>query len=454
MRAKLFDAANMVLGSIISGTPEALFSGVSTDSRTLDKGELFIALRGDNFDGHDYILQAVQRGAAAAIVEKPDYAKDIPCILVENTMNALWTLAAGYRRQFSLKVAGITGSAGKTTVKEMVASILSDAGCTLKTNKNFNNLIGVPMRLFDLSDKYEYAVIEMGTNSPGEIERLAHIALPDVSVITGIAPAHLMGLHSMEGIIREKQSIFEHTTKTAVYDPNGEYTSRLSIPAGLDRVTFSITGNADVKLINVASHDLYGSVFKADFGGKEYKIRVNLPGMHNIGNALAASATAFALGIEPEAIAKGIDKTVFPGMRSEIVVSDGLTIIDDSYNANPGSMKAALELLNSAPHSVKIAVIGDMLELGEDSAYWHGRLGTWIAGIKPDRLIVTGKMADTVKEAAYNAGLEIMRITVAPDIEDIKKALSSINSKDTIVLVKASRSLKLDRVVEFLKEAA
>jgi UDP-N-acetylmuramoyl-tripeptide--D-alanyl-D-alanine ligase len=294
----------------------------------------------------------------------------------------------------------------------------------------------------------------MGTNAPGEIARLARMAMPDVSVITDIIPAHLKGLGSMEGIINEKQTIFEHTSGTAVYDPNGVYTKNVVVPKTLEKVTFSLKEPADVLLSEVHGKDLTGTVFTVILRNRKMKIKVGLPGMHNVQNALAACACALALEIEPELIKEGIEKAVFPGMRSEIVVSEGLTILDDSYNANPGSMKAALDVLSGAPHSVKIAVLGDMLELGEDAQFWHRELGKWAAASNINHLIITGEMASTVKEEAYNAGLDIRQITVAADIEGIKDALSMRTLKDAIILVKASRSLKLDRIVAYLKEAA
>ncbi|HEY9161733.1 MAG TPA: UDP-N-acetylmuramoyl-tripeptide--D-alanyl-D-alanine ligase [Desulfomonilia bacterium] len=454
MRGRLIDAASITGGTLLEGNPETPFAGISTDSRLVTKGELFIALKGDNFNGHDFVRQAFERGAAAAVVELTPDAKGLNIIQVEDTLAALGALAAYNRRLYDAKITGITGSAGKTTVKEMIASILALAGNVLKTQKNYNNLIGVPMRLLDLRDEHDFAVIEMGTNSPGEIRRLAGMTMPDVSVLTGIVPAHLKGLGSMEGIISEKQSIFEYTTGTAVYDPNGEYTKNVVVPESLRKITFSLKYPADVFPCEVHRQDLTGTIFTAALRDVKIKIKTSLPGMHNVQNALAACACALAFDIEPGMIQEGIEKAVFPGMRSEIVVSDGLTIIDDSYNANPGSMKAALDILSTASHSVKIAVLGDMLELGEDALFWHKELGRWAASSNISQLIITGEMALTVKEAAYNAGLDIRRITIAENVEDIKNTLARRSLKDAIILVKASRSLKLDRVVAYLKEAA
>jgi UDP-N-acetylmuramoyl-tripeptide--D-alanyl-D-alanine ligase len=239
VRGRLIDAASITGGTLLDGNPETPFAGITTDSRLVTKGELFIALRGDNFDGHDYVEQAFERGAAAAVIELRPYTKGLNLIQVEDTLAALGALAAYNRRSCNAKFVGITGSAGKTTAKEMIASILTLKGNVLKTQKNYNNLIGVPMRLFDLKDEHDFAVIEMGTNSPGEIRRLASMTMPDVSVLTGIVPAHLKGLGSMEGIISEKQSIFDYTSGTAVYDPNSEYTKNVIIPESLDKVTFS-----------------------------------------------------------------------------------------------------------------------------------------------------------------------------------------------------------------------
>ena len=454
MRGRIQDILEITAAKLISGNPETMFSGVSTDSRLLTRGELFVALTGVNFDGHAFINEAVDRGAAGILAMQAVESAAVPVIQVADTLVALGEIAGGYRRRFSTRVIGITGSTGKTTVKEMVAAIMSLAGATLKTQKNYNNLIGVPMRLLDLKPEHAYAVIEMGTNSPGEIARLTAMAAPEVSVLTNITPSHLNGLGTIGGVIAEKQSIFSGTTRAAVFNPRAPYMDAVQIPARLKHITFCLESPADVYPVEIRSSGLEGTEIVMGLQGRQQRVHIALPGMHNVLNALAAAATGLAMDIDPDTIAAGIEAATFPGMRSEIIVSEELTIIDDSYNANPASMKAALDMLAAAPHVKKIAVLGDMLELGQESPRFHAQLGAWVAQTRIDHLVVTGAFAQVVAEAAIAAGMDGRSITIAPTLEDIQTALEKRLKNETIVLVKASRGLKLDRVVGYLKAVA
>lgn len=454
MRGRIQDILEITTARLISGSPETMFSGVSTDSRLLTRGELFVALTGVNFDGHAFITEAIDRGAAGILAMQPVESAAVPVIQVADTLVALGEIAGGYRRHFSTRVIGITGSTGKTTVKEMVSAIMSLAGPTLKTQKNFNNLIGVPMRLLDLKPEHAYAVIEMGTNFPGEIARLTAMANPEVSVLTNITPSHLNGLGTIEGVIAEKQSIFSGTSRAAVYNPRSPYMDAVKIPERLANVTFCLESPADVYPVEIRSSGLGGTDIVLGLQGRQQRIHIALPGMHNVLNALAAAATGLAMDIDPDTIAAGIEAATFPGMRSEIIVSEELTIIDDSYNANPASMKAALDMLAAAPHAHKIAVLGDMLELGQESERFHTQLGAWVAQTRIDHLVVTGAFAPVVTGAAIAAGMDSRCITIAPVLEDIQAALDQRLKSETIVLVKASRGIKLDRVVGYLKAVA
>jgi UDP-N-acetylmuramoyl-tripeptide--D-alanyl-D-alanine ligase len=454
MRGHIQDVLDITGGALITGNPEAMFSGVSTDSRLLTRGELFVALTGGNFDGHAFIQEAVDRGAAGALVMQPIESTALPVVRVPDTLTALGQLAGSYRRRFDARVIGITGSTGKTTVKEMVAAIMSLAGPTLKTQKNFNNLIGVPMRLFDLKPEHAFAVIEMGTNSPGEIARLTTMARPEVSVLTNITPSHLNGLGSIAGVIAEKASIFAGTTRAAVINPRSPYMDKVHVPGQLSCVTFCLESPADVYPVEIRSSGLEGTDIIMGLAGTQRRVHIALPGMHNVLNALAAAASGVALGIAPDTIAAGIENATFPGMRSEIIVSEKLTIIDDSYNANPASMRAALDMLAAAPHTHKVAVLGDMLELGQESEQFHAQLGTWVAQLHLDHLVITGAFAAVVADAAVAAGMDKGALSIATELEDIQAALDKRLVSETIVLVKASRGLKLDRVVGYLKAVA
>lgn len=443
-------------GYILAGDVDTAFTGVSTDTRNLAEGQLFVALRGDKFNGHAFVAEAFEKGASGAVVmEDVGKAKGV-IISVEDTLQALGDIAHGVRNRHDAAIVGVTGSTGKTTVKELCASILSLQGPCLKTEKNYNNLVGVPLALLAMRPEHEFAVIEMGTNRFGEIDRLSSITRPAVSIITNITPVHLMGLRSISGIIREKQAIFKNTARygTAVYNPDLEHMDRIQIPPHLNVITFSHVSQADVSLKEVKARTLAGSDITVDLAGKEVETHVPLPGMHNVINALGACACAVALNIDPEIIAEGIRRSTFPGMRSEIVVSDHLTIINDSYNANPASMKAAIAMLVESPHSLKVAVLGDMLELGNDADYWHKELGRWVAQAGIDLLVCMGEMARLVCDAASEAGMDARKVIRVESLSDILYHLQDVFDKDAVVLVKASRALRLDQVVNQLKAVA
>ena len=443
-------------GYIITGDPETNFPGVSTDSRSIREGELFIALRGEHFDGHSFIPEVLARGAAGIVVMEDTPRQPTVIISVEDTLQALGDIALGVRNRFDTAIVGVTGSTGKTTVKEFCASILSLQGNCLKTEKNYNNLIGVPLSLLKLGPQYEFAVIEMGTNRFGEIDRLSFITRPQVSIITNINPVHLNGLRSISGIIKEKQAIFKNTAKCGIVAINRslEHMDQIEIPRHLHVITYSHKDRSDITLIHIEHQGLDGSDIEIDLAGRLIRTHVPLPGMHNVINALGAAACAVGLNIDPEIIAEGVRIAKFPGMRSEIIVSDHMTIINDCYNANPASMKAALSMLTSSPHSIKVAVLGDMLELGKDARFWHEELGRWIAQSNIDRLIVIGEMARTVCDQAVSQGMDSSSIHPVENMDDIMALLSDLFDKDAMVLVKASRALKLDQVVTQLKAVA
>ena len=327
-------------GRLIGGDPAAQVFSITTDSRTLSPGELFVALKGEHFDGHAFLEVAAASGAGAALVSEAPAISGLPLIVVNDTLKALGDIAAHIRDTLNPTVVGITGSTGKTTVKELCASILQLGGKCLKTAKNFNNLVGLPLNLLRLEPDHRFCVLEMGSSCPGEIRRLSHIARPEASVITNINPAHLNGLGSIEGIIREKQDIFCHTSRVAVINPSLEHMRQLTIPAGLDVVTFSAEAPADVCLAEIHAQGLNGTELSLDIAGQVIRTRLRLPGRHNVLNALAAAALAHALGLDHQSIAAGLRQAKGPHMRSEIIVLDHLTLINDSYNARPASNSA------------------------------------------------------------------------------------------------------------------
>jgi len=456
MRYQAYQIASATGGYLISGDPQTWISGISTDTRTISKGDLFIALMGDNFNGHAFLEKAFAKGACGAVVMDEDVRFPGMILFVDDTLAALGDIAAWIRTRYSPSIVGVTGSTGKTTVKEMCASILSLQGPCLKTRNNFNNLIGVPLSLLELEGKHEYAVIEMGTNRFGEIDRLSSITRPTVSVLTNINPVHLNGLRNISGIIKEKQSIFKNTlpSGTAVFNPDQQYMDQVCIPEHLSRKTYSMEEKADITLKEITREALDGSDIIIDLADTSVPVHVPLPGRHNISNALAAAACAYALDIDPDKIARGISDAHFPGMRSEIIALQSISIINDCYNANPASMKAALEMLISSPNEYRVAVLGDMLELGTYGEYWHKELGKWVAQSGIDRLIVVGEMAGVIAEAAIQAGMNSASVHVARSMEEIFLNLKDLPDKDAMVLVKASRGLHLDHVVNHLKAVA
>ncbi|HOS26800.1 MAG TPA: UDP-N-acetylmuramoyl-tripeptide--D-alanyl-D-alanine ligase [Deltaproteobacteria bacterium] len=456
MKLDAFTAADCTGGTIVSGSPNTLFTGVSTDSRTVGEGDLFVALAGERFDGHAFVSEAFSKGAAGAMVMRDDIRGGGTVISVDDTLAALGDLAGHVRSRYRPVVVGITGSAGKTTTKELCASILSLEGPCLKTEKNYNNLIGVPLSVLSLTDEHKFAVIEMGTNRFGEIGRLASIVRPRVAILTNINPVHLSGLRNISGVVREKQAIFSNTVTNgiAVIDPFQDHMNEVVIPGHLTRITYSCTGKADVTLKKVLVQDLAGTDILMDVSGAEIRTRVPLPGMHNVSNALAAAACALGLNSGPDVIARGIMDARFPGMRSEVVIAGPLCIINDSYNANPASMKAALEMLVSSPRPYRVAVLGDMLELGGESAHWHEELGKWTARARIDRLIATGEMSRVISDAALRHGMNPASVHIARNLEEIIMCLMDVADRDAAVLVKASRALHLDEVVDHLKAVA
>ncbi|HNY65804.1 MAG TPA: UDP-N-acetylmuramoyl-tripeptide--D-alanyl-D-alanine ligase [Deltaproteobacteria bacterium] len=456
MKLKAWEIAECTGGSVVSGSADTVFSGVSTDSRTVGKGDLFVALGGEHFDGHVFVAEAIAKGAAGAVIMKEGLRGKGTIISVEDTLAALGDIGGYVRNQYNPVVVGITGSTGKTTVKELCASILAQDGPCLKTQKNYNNLIGVPLCLLELTEEHRYAVIEMGTNRFGEIDRLSSIVRPKVSILSNINPVHLSGLRSISGIIKEKQAIFRNTVSDgiAVINPHLENMDRVEIPRSLKIITYSSSEGADVTLKEVLHQGLDGTEVLMDLGGEPLHTHVPLPGMHNVCNAMAAAACAMGLGIGLDKISKGIQEAKFPGMRSEIIVSDHISIINDSYNANPASMKAALQMLVSSPHSYRVAVLGDMLELGTEAEHWHTQLGQWVAQAGIDRLVVTGEMSKIISEGAVGQGMNPSAVHIAEGLPQIIENLSDVLDKDAIVLVKASRALHLDEVVTHLKAVA
>lgn len=442
-------------------------SGVVVDLRLVDKDYLFIATLGERVDGHDYIDTAFSKGAMAVVCEKAPISPKGPYILVNNSLTALKNIASYYRLQLGIKVVGITGSVGKTSTKEFISSVLSVRYNVLKTEGNYNNEIGLPLTIFKIRDEHQIAVLEMGISNFGEMHRLSEIAKPDICVITNIGQCHLENLGSRQGILEAKTEIFDFMSENGRVCLNGDddMLSTVGEIKGLKPVRFGInpdnTFNSsvisnDVYATEVVTHGLFGSNCNIHVGGTIIPADIPLPGGHMVLNALAATSVGTLLGLNTEEIAAGI-KSVQPlGGRSNILRQERYTIIDDCYNANPVSMKAAIDLLNMAD-TRKVAILGDMFELGETEKALHKEVGTYAALSKIDVLICVGRLSSHM----YDGALEILQkdqnkppkhceLFYYETRDELIDTLFGLISDDDTILIKASHGMGFENIVKAL----
>lgn len=422
--------------------PDAMFTGVSTDTRTLEAGQLFVALSGPNFDGHAFIEQARSRHAAGALVERT-VPTELPCVTVEDTRLGLGAMAGYWRDRFDCPIVAVTGSNGKTTVKEMIGSILGERGPVLVSSGNLNNDIGLPLVLCRLQREHTCAVVEMGMNHPGEIDYLTRIARPYVAVITNAAPAHLEGLGSVEAIALAKAEIFNglDPNGTAVINADDAYASLWRHSGrNFKRVSFGIDHAADITAEEIISGADSSTMNLCTPAGTR-SITLPLCGAHNIMNALAAAAAALAAGADLEQVKSGLESvTPVAGRLETHAGAGGATVIDDSYNANPASMVAAIQVL-AAASGEKILVLGDMKELGDAARMLHARVGEQALAAGVDRLLAVGPMSRAATEA-FGAGAEHF-----DDKASLTRALLPSVDAGATVLVKGSRGMRMEDVV-------
>jgi UDP-N-acetylmuramoyl-tripeptide--D-alanyl-D-alanine ligase len=413
------------------------FEGITSDSRQVRPGMLFAALSGQTFDGHNYIQQATERGAVAVLVCRK-VATDLPTLLVPDVLPALGILARHWREQCTARVVGITGSNGKTTVKEMVASVLRQIGSVLATQGNFNNELGLPLTLFNLSKSNDYAVLELGASNPGDIAYLADIAQPDVGVITNIGPAHLQGFITMEGVAAAKGELYASLPADGVAIINSAE-PWVDLWQGINTAgtAYYFNGNGDnhIQARNVAGE----VVINTPVG--EFPLRLPLPGAHNLTNAMAATTVCLALDVSLTDIKAGLEAVEpVPGRLSLVSSSAGWTVIDDTYNANPASLYAALQVLASQSGEPWL-VIGDMKELGADSRKMHAELGDAARSLGVKRLFALGEASTATVNAFGNMAAHFS------SREGLIKALRSQLKPGVACLVKGSRSMGMEHVV-------
>ena len=430
-------------------------TGYSIDSRTLKAGDLFFAIVGPRVDGHDFARQAAEKGAAAVVVAKggPGRYPEAPAVLrVDDTTKALQDLGAHVRRRGALKVVGITGSAGKTTAKEMTGAVLDRRYRTHRSEGNLNNAWGLPLTLLRMQDETEAAVLEMGMSYKGEIARLVEIADPDVGVILNVLPVHLEHFQSIAGIAAAKGEIFRGLRKgaTAVYNADDARVARLGKAFKGAALSYGITARkAEVKADDIVSLGLKGSRFTLRYGDKRAPVRLAIPGRHHVYNALAAAATGFACGLDASDIAAGLGQMRPAAMRGVLHRrQDGVEILDDSYNSNPAAMERAIELLaETEPRGRRILAAGDMLELGPASARAHTRIGSLAARAGIDLLVAVGPLS---KRMATAAGKTRTQVRHCDSSEEAATYLASEIRPGDLVLVKGSRGIRMERVVRAL----
>ncbi len=440
-------AAESMRGTLVG--EDRTFDGVSTDTRTLKGGELFIALDGPNYRGRDFVPQARTRGAAAAVVDRRT-DDDLAQITVPDTRAALGELGAAWRGAQSAVVVGITGSNGKTTLKEMAAACLAEAGPTLATQGNFNNDIGMPLMLTRIEPAHRYAVLEMGANHAGEIAYLTSLAKPDVVAITNAAAAHLEGFGTIENVAKAKGEILCGVARpgVAVLNADDEYFDYWkSLVGDIEVVSFGLEAGADVTAGDIVA-DAAGSVFELRLGDARADIRLSLPGRHNVRNACAAAAIAAALGVAPEQIQTALEKVQpVAGRLQPLAGRNGCNLFDDSYNANPRSVVAAAEFL-VALGGESWVVLGDMGELGEQSERAHRDIGRTLQRIGVNRLFAIGALAHKAADA-FGSNAAWFEST-----ESLIDALASSLRAGVNVLVKGSRFMRMERVVRALRADA
>lgn len=442
----------------ISGCPEGTVSGVSTDSRTAAPGQLFIPLKGERFNGHDYLDTVIAKGVTVVLVEKNRLAATtvgpgVTVIAVADTLRALGDLAAAYRQRFSLPVVAITGSNGKTTTKEMLAEILATGGSGLKTSGNLNNLVGLPQMILQLGKEHGWAVFELGMSEFGEIDRLAEISAPQVGVITNVFPAHLASMGDMAGVARAKGELFLRLKagNTAIFNADDQLVSAAVVPEGVIRRGFGLHG-AEVTALNIVQHGTEGQSFTLKIGDDSAEVLLRAFGLHSIYNALAAAAAADALGLSLESVIAGLAAFTPYDKRFKLDDLGAIVLIDDSYNANPASVGAALLTLRELKGVHRgIAVLGDMLELGAESEAAHRDVGH-LAATCVDCLYLYGSMGAIVATAAIDAGLPQEDVYVAVSYEEIQQHIVKDHLDGDYIMVKGSRGMRMDRVSAALRE--
>lgn len=442
-----------VNGQLLCGEEESVIRSVTTDSRQAGEQMLFVPIIGERFDGHDFIDNVWGQGTAAVLTQKDIILPSEGAVIrVEDTFEALADLARAYKKQYPVPTVAVTGSVGKTTTKDMLASVLGKKYRTLKTQGNFNNEIGVPLTIFQLEKEHQSAVIEMGMSGFGEIRKLASIAQPDVAVITNIGMSHIEKLGSQQGIFEAKMEVAEQFGPHNVLIVNGDdpFLSTIKGKGEYQVIYYGIHNpENDVVAKDIVSGGLQGIRFTACVDGNEYPVAVQVAGEHNVYNALSAICVGRQFNIPMEDILQGIAGFELTAMRMAVEEKNGITIINDCYNASPDSVRAALSVLADAPGQRKVAILGDILEMGGFAKKAHQELGKSVAEKKIDVLITAGENAFYLAKAAEEAGVTVYAFeTTEQACSYVKKYVKAGDA----VLVKASRGMRFETIYETVSE--
>ena len=446
----LSQIAQLAGGSISSGDQTVVVNKVSTDSRTLKSSELFVALRGENFDGHNFVESAAQIGAAGAIVESTwngEIPKNFALIRAKDTLQAYQDLAANYRKSLTLKVVAITGSNGKTSTKDFTAAVLAHRFRVTKTEGNFNNHVGLPRTILEATSADEIGVWEIGMNHPGEIATLAKVAAPDVAIITNIGVAHIEFMGSREKIAEEKAALAEAVGADGAIILNADdlFTKTIASRAR-GKVILAGTNSGSIQAAEITQSGT-GADFTILEGAHRCRAQLSVPGLHMVQNALLAIAAGRIFGLSLEECAAELVAAPLTRARSQIKDIGGVQFLDDSYNANPDSMKAALRtLVELDADGKRIAVLGEMRELGDQSERGHREVGETAAVLKIDQLIAIGDIAAAIAEAAGQAGLR--KTSIVKSTLEAAEVLGEIAAPGDLVLIKGSRAARTEEVIE------
>ena len=426
------------------------FLDISTDTRTIEEGHLFVALKGDTFDGHDFIKTAIEKGATGAIVEKGRAVGGITCIEVDNTLTAYQELSRYHRRRFDIPVVAVTGSSGKTTTKDMVAAVLGAQFNVLKTEKNFNNEIGLPKTLLKLTADHEACVVEMGMRGLGQIEELALVAEPTIGIITNVGTSHIELLGSQAAIAEAKAELISNLGDDgiAILNEDDPYVRDMASLTNGKIVTYGIDSNATVVGYQLR-YKRDGIKFTCKCYDEIFDIFLPMIGIHNVYDALAAVAAARVLGVKSVKIKKALGDFIGTPMRQEIVPFANMVVLNDAYNANPSSMAESIKALEQLEGKRKIAMIGDMLELGDYTEEEHRKIGRLLGEECYSVLFTFGEAADFIGKEAKLKGVQVYK---CDSHLDMANKYCDIAAKGDVILVKGSRGLRMERVVDELKE--